>query len=323
MRPCRECSTDSYAGGGKCVNSKCRLNATHGQCAACGRKASGRCDSTETKWFYCNPCWSAYEKERKKRLREVLDAPDVLERKTRKLADLILASRSIIVFTGAGLSTGCGIPDFRSGPGTNCPTGIGVWEGGGGGDVIAKCLGAEPGSMHRLLARLVAAGAVKHVVTQNVDGLHRRAGVPLDQLSELHGNIFVERCERCGAEAQHESSVICRERFTGRNCACGGRFRDTGVRFGDGLPEESLDRAWAATERADLCIVLGSSCTVTPASEIPVHVARRGKLVVLNLQPTVLDDSAALRIGALLDPLADMLEPLLQKTLGPPLAPVC
>lgn len=277
-------------------------------------------DSNETKWFYCNPCWAVYDTERAKRLREVLDAPDALERKTRKLADLILSSRSIIVFTGAGLSTGCGIPDFRSGPGTNCPTGIGVWEGGGGGDVISKCLGAEPGSMHRLLARLVTAGAVKHVVTQNVDGLHRRAGVPLDRLSELHGNIFVERCERCGAEEEHGSSVICRERYTGRTCSCGGRFRDTGVRFGDGLPEGALNNAWAATERADLCIVLGSSCTVTPASEIPAHVAKQGKLAVLNLQPTLLDDSATLRIGALLDPLADKLEPLLQKLLGPPAA---
>lgn len=256
-------------------------------------------------------------------MREVLDEPDDLDRKTRKLADLITVSRSIIVFTGAGLSTGCGIPDFRSGPGTNCPTGIGVWEGGGGGDVIAKCLGAEPGSMHRLLAQLVAAGAVSHVVTQNVDGLHRRAGIPLDRLSELHGNVFVERCERCGNEVEHACSVICRERFTGRSCTCGGRFRDTGVRFGDSLPEAALACAWAATERADLCIVLGSSCTVTPASEIPVHVARRGKLVVLNLQPTVLDDSASLRIGALLDPLADKLEPLLENVLGPPSAPVC
>ena len=126
-------------------------------------------------------------------------------------------------------------------------------------------------------------------------------------MSELHGNMYAERCTRCRRQYLRDFSTISSERYTGRHCECGGPLRDTGVRFGDPLPEDAFAAAWDACERCDVMLVLGSSCTVTPACDMPMWVGKQtGKrLVVVNLQATPCDGDAALRINGMVDDVAE------------------
>lgn len=259
---------------------------------------------------------------------EYFDQPQELEEKCQFLAKMIASSRHMIAFTGAGISTGAGIADFRSGVNTKLPTGPGMWEipkvDRGSGNILEQCVKASPGRTHGVLFRMWKAGILKHVISQNVDGLHRKSGIPKTALSELHGNIFVERCTRCGWEYERDFNVICSGGFTGRNCErgrCGGALRHSGVGFGDDLPEKIVKAAWDNTESTDLCLALGSSITVTPASEMPAFVARRhggqksaahGKgLVIVNLQATPCDSQAALRVNGLVDDVMERVEAIL------------
>lgn len=249
-------------------------------CAQCGRRdPKGRVDERQTKEFYCLACWSSYESDR---LIEYFDSEAELHAKCQQLAEMISQARHVLAFTGAGISTGAGIADFRSGTNTSLPTGPGLWErpksSTSPGNILEQCVQATPGRTHLVLSRLWKDGILKHIISQNVDGLHRKSGIPAAALSELHGNIFVERCTKCGAEFERNFNTICSGGLTGRFCergACQGPLRHSGVGFGDDLPQKILHRAWAQTEAADLCLALGSSITVTPASEMPTWIARR------------------------------------------------
>merc|ERR1719382_866293 len=187
-------------------------------------------------------------------------------------------------------------------------------------NILEQCAKARPGPSHQVLYRLWRAGVLKHVISQNVDGLHRKSGIPAEALSELHGNIFVERCTRCGWEVEREFNTICPGGLTGRTCengSCGGPLQHTGVGFGQDLPPKVVRRAWAECEKADLCLALGSSITVTPASDMPAWVAERNArrsgrgLVIVNLQATPCDDQAALRVNGLVDDVLVRVEHLL------------
>lgn len=303
-------------------------------CAQCGVKdPEGRVDEAQTKQFYCTQCWATYEGDR---LKEFFDEPLALETKCEQLARMIASARHCIAFTGAGISTGAGVPDFRSGHNTVLPTGPGLWElpknERAKGNILDECMKAAPGPTHQVLHALWQAGFLKHIISQNVDGLHRKSGVPADALSELHGNLYVERCDCCGAEHERDFNVISSERYSGRRCelteGCNGPLRDSGIRFGDGLPEEHLQRAWWHAEQADLCLALGSSLTVTPASDIPAWIGedrsrprtKRRRLVVVNLQATPCDTVAALRVNGFVDPVMTKVSELLtaQGLLPPP-----
>ena len=274
---------------------------------------------------------------------EKWDTKDVVERKTRELAELCRrASGSIVVFTGAGISTACGIPDYRSPMNTKLASGPGVWtlkddetkkleritEDEDDDETRASpdhdLAAALPARTHAAIAALHDAGIVKHVISQNIDGLHHRGGLPREALSELHGNVWVDRCDRCGAETVRDALVqhtrladvptlkkgaakdcphcstpsFCH--CTRRSCECcdDAPLKDTIVNFGESLHAPTLERAQAEAEAAELCLVLGSSCRVAPAADLP----RTSKAhVVVNLQPTPLDASAGLRIGARCD----------------------
>jgi len=258
----------------------------------------------------------------KDRLVEHFDEPSELEVKCQRLAEMIASAKHVIAFTGAGISTGAGIADFRSGMNTQLPTGPGLWErpkcerpeG-----ILDQCVRAKPGRTHAVLFRLFKAGILKHIISQNVDGLHMKSGIPRSELSELHGNIFVERCSSCGWEYERDFNTICSGGFTGRSCdRCQGKLRHTGVGFGDDLPEKIVKRAWNESERADLCLALGSSITVTPASEMPAWVAQRHRrvstrgLVIVNLQATPCDGVAALRVNGFVDDVMERVERLLR-----------
>ncbi|KAE9362891.1 DHS-like NAD/FAD-binding domain-containing protein [Stipitochalara longipes BDJ] len=239
---------------------------------------------------------------------ERIEAPDVVDQKAQRLASQIRDSRHFIAFTGAGISTSAGIPDFR-GP-------EGAWtlraQGRERTGKAVSTLQAIPTPTHMALAELQERGILKYLISQNCDGLHRKSGVPSDKISELHGNSNREQCKDCRKEyirdfravASYEKTV--RDHRTGRKCArCGGALHDSIVNFGEPLPAQALETAFQHAKKADLCLVLGSSLTVTPANEIPEIPGRskKAKLVICNLQTTPLDKLSSVRIFSKTDDL--------------------
>jgi len=253
---------------------------------------------------------------------EYAESTESVSKKARQLAELIRKSQHFIAFTGAGISTSAGINDFRG------PNGKWTMEAQGKRLNINKnvALVARPTQTHMSLVALEKAGRLERLVSQNCDGLHRRSGFPKTELSELHGNSNLERCQRCSTEylrdfravASHEKTVY--NHRTGRKCVlCKGDLHDTLVHFGEDLPAKPMDLAREHAAKADLCLALGSSLTVTPANEIPEIVGQRkgSKLVICNLQPTPLDDAASLRIWAKTDELMDKVMAHLQLPIPP------
>jgi len=167
-----------------------------------------------------------------------------------------------------------------------------------------------------VIKQLVDSNLVQHVCSQNVDGFHRKTGLASPhQLSELHGNTNVEFCIRCKSEYLREfrcrrSGNHVHDHRTGRMCekeGCGGALHDSIINFGEDLPQKHFKAASAAFAAAELVIVLGSSCRVSPAADLPEQVGLRGKLrngpklVIVNLQVTPLDELAAVKVHAKTD----------------------
>lgn len=222
------------------------------------------------------------------------------------------ASKHFIAFTGAGISTACGIPDFRSGINTVLETGPGAWEKKAQGvksdpsKKVVEMAKAMPSFTHMGLVALEEAGRLKFLVSQNTDGLHMRSGFNPERLAELHGNRCLEKCRKCGSQflrdfRTREAQKV-HDHETSRKCEkCRGTLYDSIINFGENLPEYELTRSFEEAGQADLCLAMGSSLTVTPAAHIPRDVAKRGRLVIVNLQATPLDKYAYLRINGLCD----------------------
>jgi NAD-dependent deacetylase len=233
------------------------------------------------------------------------------------LAKLIGAARRTVIFTGAGMSTESGIPDFRSPGGVwsrmkpiyfqefiaNEDRRREAWDRAFSG--VAGWVGAAPNAGHMAVARLVAQGKVSSVITQNVDNLHQASGVPAEQVIELHGNASYAACLDCGL--RHELDVL-KQSFLGTGeiptCReCGGLVKVATVSFGQPMPREVMVRAEAETRACDLFIVLGSSLVVFPAAGFPAMAKRNGaKLVIVNREPTDMDDIADLVLNAEIGP---------------------
>jgi len=217
--------------------------------------------------------------------KEYFDAPDVFERKIDQLVAWVRASKHMIAFTGAGISTSAGIPDFRSGLNTVLETGAGAWTlraamAEDASSALLKqnlakqralkvgTLNAIPTPTHMALVELQKQGYLKFLISQNTDGLHRRSGFPPEHLAELHGNSNLEQCESCHKEYLRDFHCRARnigvhEHRTGRHCAsCNGFLRDTIINFGESLPEKPLTEAFGNSDDADLCLAMGSSLTV-------------------------------------------------------------
>lgn len=227
-----------------------------------------------------------------------------------ELSDLLRASRRIVIFTGAGISTESGIPDFRS-PG-------GVWSKIQPiyfQDFIASeqvrreawrrrfsnadgWVGAKPNRGHYAVAELIRSGRASTVVTQNVDNLHQDSGVPEDKVIELHGNSSYAKCLKC--QTRVELDALEREfqdSGTVGPCQCGGIVKSATISFGQQMPELPMRRAQEETLVCDLFLVLGSSLSVFPAADFPLRAKRRGaKLVIVNRDPTAMDEVADLVI---------------------------
>ncbi|MHA6250525.1 NAD-dependent protein deacylase [Oceanobacillus sp. CAU 1775] len=208
-----------------------------------------------------------------------------------------------VVFTGAGMSTESGLPDFRSANKglwkTKDPTKLASTEALNNNvdEFIAfyreRVLGVKeygPHKGHEILAEWETSGKVKAIITQNVDGFHQEAGSK--HVAELHGTLQKVHCESCGRE--FDSNEYVKEEFY---CKCGGVLRPSIVLFGEGLPQDAFQLAIEATEKSDLFIVLGSSLTVSPANQFPMLAKENGaKLVIVNQEPTPLDMYADLVI---------------------------
>jgi NAD-dependent deacetylase len=231
-----------------------------------------------------------------------------------KAADLISQSRKLVVFTGAGVSTESGIPDFRS-PG-------GIWERFDPDDFTyqkfvsdAACRRkqwgmlreglltdkAVPNPAHYAIAELDRLGRLDCVITQNVDNLHQKAGVPHDKVFELHGNMQWAVCLDCGRRYPFgEIKTRLDKGVEIPDCeACQGMLKPDVVMFGEPLPVQVLNEASQRSYGCDLFIVIGSTLVVYPSAYMPRYAHAAGaKLVILNLSPTPLDHQAAVLIRA-------------------------
>jgi NAD-dependent deacetylase len=225
------------------------------------------------------------------------------------LRRLIEASRRIAIFTGAGISTESGIPDFRGTNGVwtqmrpilfqdflaSAQARRETWRRRFAGDDTMRA--ARPNRGHQAVALLVAQGRAQAVITQNIDGLHQASGIPEDRVIELHGNSTYATCLDC--TTRHEIATL-RAAFEQDDevppChACGGLVKTATISFGQSMPEEPMRRAQAEALAADLFLVLGSSLVVQPAASFPELAKRAGaRLVIVNLQETPLDPIADL-----------------------------
>ncbi len=217
-----------------------------------------------------------------------------------KLVTLLRGSQRVLIFTGAGISTGSGIPDFRGPDGVwkrrqpvyyhdfmrseaarieHWDFKLEGWEG---------FRDARPNATHEAIVRLERAGKVQAVVTQNIDGLHARAGTVAERLIELHGTNRLVECQTCGRLSDPEPHfAYFRQTRRPPVCECGGFLKPATISFGQNLRNEDLERAEAAAKAADLVVALGSTLSVHPAADIPLLAASRGApYVIINRGPT-------------------------------------
>jgi NAD-dependent deacetylase len=228
-----------------------------------------------------------------------------------ELTALVAEAAMVAGFTGAGISTESGVPDFRS-PNSpwmrNKPIPFDAflqseearreaWRRKFAMDDLYR--GARPSRGHLALASLVAQGKMPAVITQNIDGLHQASGIPAEQVIELHGNGTYATCLACGR--RHELDQI-RQRFEARRAAptceaCGGMVKAATISFGQAMPEEAMRRAQDLAVACDVFLVAGSSLVVYPAAALPLLAKRSGAtLVIVNRESTPLDDDADLVI---------------------------
>lgn len=233
---------------------------------------------------------------------EYFDPPHVLQEKIERLALMVKKSKHLVVFTGAGISTSCGIPDFR-GP-------KGIWtlqrEGKALPEASLPFHRAMPSLTHMALVELEKAGILKFLISQNVDGLHLRSGIPREKLAELHGNSFMEACPSCGAEYLRDFEVeTIGLKETSRRCSdvkCGAKLKDTVLDWEDALPPKEMDPAEKHCRMADVVLCLGTSLQITPACNLPLKSLRGGgKIIIVNLQKTPKDKKASLVIHGRVD----------------------
>jgi NAD-dependent deacetylase len=246
------------------------------------------------------------------------------------LAKHIDAANRVVVFTGAGISTESGIPDFRS-PG-------GVWskmqpiyyqdfvadrEARREGwrrvfERTAGWTGAAPNAGHHAIAKLVDMGKVTSVVTQNVDNLHQDGGVPDDKVIEVHGNASYAKCLNCGKRHEYETLRPRWEADEDITCDfCGGLVKSATISFGQAMPERKMEFAESEALSCDLMIAIGSSLVVYPAANIPLIAKQNGaKYIIINREETEHDIYADMVIHTEIGPL--LRETMIE--LGTPLA---
>jgi NAD-dependent deacetylase len=226
----------------------------------------------------------------------------VYQQEMKRLVELITSSNTIVAFTGAGISAESGIPTFRGKGGvwekydpekvasiwSFLENPANYWEFAR--DFEARFFNVEPSPGHLALGELEKIGRLEAVITQNVDGLHQKAGNT--RVIELHGNTAVIRCLDCGKEYTREDVFERLEIELPPRCDCGGnKLKPDAVFFGEPLPEKPLSEAMDLARKSDLMLVVGTSLVVYPAAEIPLIARSHGcHLVLINLEQTPVDD---------------------------------
>jgi len=260
------------------------------------------CICTGTETFGLSALGGALEHERE-------EEEEMTIATARATAQKLREARHAVVYTGAGISTATGISDYR-GP-------KGVWSCLATGripDDSFDISSARPSYSHMAIRELISHGLIKHVVSTNLDGLHLKSGLtPLDNLSELHGSMWYERCMRCRKDSPVRPFPIRRgtqashPRHTGRWCTCGGAFMDSGIDFGQSLPLRHLSLAEKHAKLSDFSLVIGTSMRVAPASTLPLTLGgapieaaaaeanAKKELCIVNLMETPADQKAKLR----------------------------
>ena len=209
-----------------------------------------------------------------------------LDRKIKLLSRWMYEANYLVVFTGAGISTESGLPDFR-GP-------DGIWTRRDMGlppRPMRSWDSVQPNKGHLAIVELQKLGKLKFLISQNVDNLHLKSGIKPELLAELHGNIAKLRCERCQATVDESS-------YSKRCPHCGEKLVSSVVNFGQSLPAKDLELSYHHSKKSDLFIVAGSSLVVVPAAYMPKEALRAGaKLVIINKGETPFDPICHLRFN--------------------------
>ncbi len=235
------------------------------------------------------------------------------------IVETLLKKGRTTIFTGAGISTESGIPDYRSQGGlwdkfqpvyfedfmSRNDARIEYWRQWQGLDQALNQ--AAPNMGHRAVAELYRMGYVQAVITQNIDGMHQASGIPDDAVIELHGNARQIRCMRCSAIS---STAAAQKRLANGDpapaCDCGGYLKPDTISFGQSMPMDKVHQALTLSEQSNLFIVVGSTLLVQPAAHMPIYAKQNGAfLVIINLSDTPCDDAADIIIrekaGGVLD----------------------
>ncbi|XP_060844281.1 NAD-dependent protein deacetylase Sirt6 [Rhopalosiphum padi] len=259
---------------------------------------------------------SPYEYKGEVGMNEVFDTPEVLKQKISLLAEWIKDSKYTVFHTGAGISTSAGIPDFRG------PKGVWTLEKEGKKPEISLDFNdAKPTVTHMAIKSLVKKGYAKYVVSQNIDGLHLKSGLLREYVSEVHGNMFTMKCNKCKRSYVSKTAV----KTVGQRCLnirclgknknghqCRGILYDTILDWEHQLPIEELELSELHSKMADLCICLGTSLQIQPINLVPFNAKKnKGKVVICNLQKTNCDRKADLVIHTYVDNLMTSLMDIL------------
>ncbi len=222
----------------------------------------------------------------------------------KRLIEAIRQARCVGALTGAGVSTLCGIPDFRGPQGLyKQPDAERIFDIDwfdrdpsiyyrGCAELVYGLKAFRPGPVHEALVKLERAGRLDGIATQNIDMLHQRAGST--NVYEVHGSPRLHHCRRCGAVRTFDEILEMLKHEPIPHCPCGGVFKPDITFFGEALPEEALTAAQSLAIRSDVFLVLGTSLTVYPAAGLPrLTLQAGGKVFIVNAQPTSLDEYAA------------------------------
>ncbi|KAJ8927768.1 hypothetical protein NQ314_019772 [Rhamnusium bicolor] len=243
---------------------------------------------------------SPYENKGVLGVPEKFDIEEKVDEKCTMLAEWIKNSKHVVVHTGAGISTSAGIPDFRG------PNGVWTLEKQGKKPNINISFNdAIPTKTHMALKYLVEKNYVQYIISQNIDGLHLKTGIPRTHLAELHGNMFIGQCNTCNSQFVRDCATMtvgkkCLEedckRSVIRGRVCRGKLHDTILDWEHNLPEDDIEIL------ADLNICLGTTLQIVPSGNLPLRGKKYGgKVVIVNLQPTKHDRKADLIINCFAD----------------------
>jgi NAD-dependent deacetylase len=254
--------------------------------------------------------------------------PSAADRGVENAARHLAGARELVVLSGAGISTESGIPDFRSPGGiwsrydpneftfqrfcASAETRRRYWEMGA--SLYPLLRDAQPNAAHRTLAALERRGGLRRIITQNIDGLHQRAGTSAERIIEIHGTALEVGCLTCGARRDRDAvQARVAAGDVDPRCECGGLLKPATISFGQAMPERETALAFADAAAADVFLVVGSSLVVYPAASLPAVALENGAaLVVINREPTPYDAGASVVLhgsaGVLLSAVAQALD---------------